>query len=69
MRPSFDPPKELLEPYFFDFAENLYGRTIEVDLISFIRPEARFDGLDALIAQVALDCECAKAILSSVRPE
>jgi riboflavin kinase/FMN adenylyltransferase len=69
VRPSFDPPKELLEPYFFDFAGDLYGRTIEVELISFIRPEAKFDGLDALIAQMARDCERAKAILSSIRPE
>ena len=32
IRPSFDPPKELLEPYFFDFDGDLYGQTIEVAL-------------------------------------
>ena len=64
IRPSFDPPKELLEPYFFDFAGDLYGRTIEVALIDFLRPEAKFDSLDALKAQMAADCEAARAALS-----
>lgn len=67
IRPSFDPPKELLEPYFFDFSGNLYGRTIEVALISFLRPEAKFDSLDALTAQMDRDCDRARAILSSTR--
>jgi riboflavin kinase/FMN adenylyltransferase len=66
IRPSFEPPKELLEPYFFDFDENLYGKTIEVELISFIRPEAKFDSLDALKAQMAVDCAEAKIRLAAL---
>jgi len=65
VRPSFDPPKELLEPYFFDFSGELYGRTIEVELVSFIRPEAKFDSLDTLIARMTLDCEEARRRLSA----
>ena len=64
VRPMFDPPKELLEPYFFDFSGDLYGQTIEVELISFLRPEAKFDGLDALTAQIARDCDAARQILA-----
>ncbi|MEO8723535.1 MAG: bifunctional riboflavin kinase/FAD synthetase [Sphingobium sp.] len=64
IRPSFDPPKELLEPYFFDFAENLYGQNIEVQLIEYIRSEAKFDSLDALTAQMQTDCEAARQILA-----
>ncbi len=64
VRPSFDPPKELLEPYFFDFAENLYDQCIEVQLIDFLRPEAKFDGLDALMAAIAKDCDDARQILA-----
>jgi riboflavin kinase/FMN adenylyltransferase len=64
IRPSFDPPKELLEPYFFDFAEDLYGRVIEVALVAFLRTEAKFDSLDALTAQMARDCDEARRILS-----
>jgi len=63
-RPMFDPPKELLEPYFFDFDEEIYGETVEVDLLAFIRDEYRFDSLDALKDQIARDCEAARARLS-----
>jgi riboflavin kinase / FMN adenylyltransferase len=63
-RPMFDPPKELLEPYFFDFDEEIYGETVEVDLLAFIRDETKFDGLDALKAQIARDCGAARALLA-----
>ena len=63
IRPSFDPPKELFEPHFFDFAGNLYGRALEVELIDYIRAEAKFDGLEPLIRQMDADCATARAIL------
>jgi riboflavin kinase/FMN adenylyltransferase len=63
-RPMFDPPRELLEPHFFDFDEEIYGETVEVDLLSFIREEQSFDGLDALKAQIARDCDTARARLA-----
>jgi riboflavin kinase/FMN adenylyltransferase len=64
IRPTFDPPKELLEPYFFDFSGDLYSQTIEVELISFLRPEEKFDGLDALKAQMEADCAEARRRLA-----
>ncbi len=64
VRPQFNPPKELLEPHFFDFAEDLYGRTIAVELIAFLRPEWKFDGLDALKVQIAADCAEARRRLA-----
>ena len=66
IRPSFDPPKELLEPHFFDFAEDLYGQEIDVAFHAFIRPEAKFDDMDALMAQIAADCDAAKRLLSDL---
>jgi riboflavin kinase/FMN adenylyltransferase len=63
MRPSFDPPKELLEPHFFDFSGDLYGQEIEVELRHFLRPEARFDSLEALTAQIEADCDEARRLL------
>ncbi len=63
LRPQFDPI-ELLEPFFFDWSGDLYGRTIAVDLVSFIRPEAKFDSLDALVAQMDADSARAKAVLA-----
>ncbi|MBZ6383264.1 bifunctional riboflavin kinase/FAD synthetase [Sphingomonas sanguinis] len=68
IRPSFDPPKELLEPHFFDFAGDLYGRTVSVELIDYLRPEAKFDTLDALVTQMDADCARARQILSSHNP-
>ena len=65
IRPTFEPPKELLEPYFFDFAGDLYGRTLEVELIDFLRPEAKFDSLDALARQMAEDCDEARRRLAT----
>ena len=64
VRPQFEPPKELLEPYFFDFSGDLYGQEIEVAFHHFIRAEARFDSLDDLTAQMAKDCEEARALLT-----
>ncbi|MBV9930276.1 MAG: bifunctional riboflavin kinase/FAD synthetase [Alphaproteobacteria bacterium] len=64
IRPTFQPPKELLEPYFFNFSGDLYGQEVAVELVSFLRPEAKFDSLDALVAQMARDCEEARARLA-----
>ncbi|HEX8309196.1 MAG TPA: bifunctional riboflavin kinase/FAD synthetase [Allosphingosinicella sp.] len=64
IRPTFEPAKELLEPYFFDFRGDLYGRTLEVELIDFLRPEAKYDGLEALQAQMAADCDEARRRLA-----
>ena len=49
-RPTFyaDAGLCLLEAYVLDFAGDLYGRQITVALCNFIRPEAKFPGLDAL---------------------
>ena len=66
IRPSIDPPVELLEPYFFDFSGDLYGQEIEVRLIDYIRPEEKFDNLDALKARIAEDCDKARALLRSL---
>ncbi|MEH3099009.1 bifunctional riboflavin kinase/FAD synthetase [Sphingomonas adhaesiva] len=64
IRPTFDPPKELLEPYFFDFSGDLYDQVIEVSLIDYLRAEAKFDGLDALVEQMDRDCARARELLA-----
>jgi riboflavin kinase/FMN adenylyltransferase len=63
VRPQFDPPVEWLEPYFFDFSGDLYGREIEVSLCHFLRPEAKFTSLEGLTTQMAKDCERARELL------
>ena len=66
IRPTFDPPKELLEPFFFDFSGDLYGQEIEVALCHFLRPEAKFDSLEALTAQMERDCTEARRLLAGL---
>lgn len=65
IRPTFDPPKELLEPYFFDWSGDLYGQEIEVAFHHFLRPEAKFDSLDALVEQMNRDCDEARRLLAA----
>ncbi len=65
VRPTFDPPKELLEPHFFDFSEEIYGQEIEVELHHFLRGEEKYDSLDALIAQIGRDCDAARVVLGA----
>lgn len=64
VRPQFEPPKELLEPYFFDFSGDLYGQEIEVGFHHFLRGEAKFDSLDGLVEQMERDCDEARRLLA-----
>ena len=65
IRPMIEPPLELLEVNLFDWRGDLYGRTIDVALIAFLRPEWKLDGLDALTRQIAADCNAARAALAA----
>ncbi|MBK9588641.1 MAG: bifunctional riboflavin kinase/FAD synthetase [Sphingomonadales bacterium] len=66
IRPNFDPPKELLEPHFFDFSGDLYGQTIEIAFHAFLRDEAKLENLEALTRQIGLDCDQARAVLAKL---
>ena len=56
-------PVSRLEAHLFDFAGDLYGQSVAVALLSFIREEKRFAGLDELRAQIAADAAAARARL------
>ncbi len=64
-RPMFAPPRELLEAVVFDWDGDLYGRTIEVSLLHYLRPEMTFDSLDALKAQMDADAAEARRLLAA----
>ncbi|ATY32748.1 bifunctional riboflavin kinase/FAD synthetase [Sphingomonas psychrotolerans] len=64
IRPSIEPPVELLESYFFDFAGDLYDQVIEISLIDYLRPEAKFDSMEALKVQMDADAAKARAALA-----
>jgi riboflavin kinase/FMN adenylyltransferase len=63
-RPTVDNGAPLLEIFVFDFAGNLYGKEVEVDFVSWIRGEEKFDSLEALKDRIALDVEEARQILA-----
>ncbi len=65
-RPTVDGLSELLEVHLFDFDGDLYGRELEVEFRGFIRPERKFDGLDALKDQIARDADAARRLLSGL---
>ncbi len=58
----------LFEAHLFDFEGDLYGQRLVVELVAFQRPEARFNGLDELVAQIARDGEEARSRLGSLAP-
>ena len=63
-RPTFDKTEDLLEVHIFDYAADLYGRRLRAAFADRVRPERRFDGIDALKAQIADDCDTARTILA-----
>ncbi|PZN92691.1 MAG: bifunctional riboflavin kinase/FMN adenylyltransferase [Alphaproteobacteria bacterium] len=63
IRPMIEPPVELLETWLMDWDGDLYGKVIEVELVAYLRPEMKLDGLEALKAQIAADAEAARAVL------
>jgi riboflavin kinase / FMN adenylyltransferase len=63
-RPTFDAGLPLLETFLFDFDENLYGKTIEIEFIAFVREDAKFRSSETLAAQMAADVAEARDILA-----
>jgi len=53
-----------LEVWLFDFDEDIYGETIETDLIAFLRPELKFPSIDAMVAQIWLDARDARLLVA-----
>lgn len=63
-RPTFGDNDVNFEIHLFDFDGDIYGEHLRVDLIDFIRPERKFDGLEALKIQISKDAEAARAKLA-----
>jgi len=66
IRPMFETEIPLLESFLFDFDGDLYGKHLSVELVSYLRPEAMFSGLNALKAQIQLDTQAARVALATV---
>jgi riboflavin kinase / FMN adenylyltransferase len=68
VRPTFDPPQELLETHLLDFDGDLYDRKIEVALHAFIRDEKKFDDIGALVTHMKDDEAQARTLLALPSP-
>ena len=64
VRPMFKLDQPLLEVWLFDFSGDLYGQTIETELVALLRGEQTFENLDALKAQIDGDAKAARAVLA-----
>ena len=64
-RPTFDDGMPVLEVFLFDFDGDLYGRTIAVEFIEFLRADRKFDSMAALVAQMDIDVAKARAVLAA----
>lgn len=65
IRPTYELERPNLEVHLFDFDGDLYGQEISVALHHYIRPEEKYDTLDALKRQIALDCAEARRLLAA----
>lgn len=65
VRPMFGENTANLETHLFDFKGDLYGQHLSVALVEYLRPELKFDSIDALIDQMGRDCDRARAILAT----
>jgi len=63
VRPMYEIETPLLEVWLFDFSGDLYGQTVETELVAFLRGELNFDDLDALKVQIDADAAAARAML------
>jgi riboflavin kinase / FMN adenylyltransferase len=66
-RPTVDGIGRTQEVNIFDFDDDIYGETVTVEIIDYIRPEQKFNGLDELKAQILVDKAKSKAILNILK--
>ena len=62
-RPTYGDYEPNIEVFIFDFNENIYGENVSISLVSFIRPELKFDTEKELISQMQADCETIESLL------
>jgi riboflavin kinase/FMN adenylyltransferase len=68
VRPSFDNGAPSIEAYLLDFSQDLYGRELVLSFVERLRPELRFDSVQALIDQMHDDVAQTRRILSHLFP-
>jgi riboflavin kinase/FMN adenylyltransferase len=54
-RPTVDGTKKIIEVNIFDFDRDIYNKSLKVYIKKFLRAEKKFNGLEELKAQLAMD--------------
>jgi riboflavin kinase/FMN adenylyltransferase len=67
-RPTFDNGPALLETFIFDFKDDLYGETISVTLMDYLRAEQKFHAVEDLVKQMYKDSDQARQVLAAAHP-
>lgn len=67
-RPTFDDGAPLFETFLFDFEGDLYGEEAYITLFARLRGEEKFDGVEALVAQMDRDSDNARQVLAEAEP-
>ena len=60
---STGKPERVLEIHLLDFQRDVYGKELEVSFLRYLRPEKKFDTVDALVSQIELDVQTARELL------
>lgn len=64
INPTFRLETPVLEAHIFDFNRNIYGKFLRIQLLTFLRPERKFESVHALTEQMSIDCQNAKAFFN-----
>ncbi len=65
VNPTTGQVEPRLEVWLFDFDEDIYGETIETDLVAFLRPEEKFPSIEAMVDQIRIDARRARDMLGA----
>jgi riboflavin kinase / FMN adenylyltransferase len=66
IRPSFGESTPTVEAFIFDFDRDIYGQRVKIDLVEYLRPEMKFEGIEALVTQIGQDAAKARKALSAM---
>lgn len=67
INPTFNDPRPSVETYILDFEGDIYGRELRVEMLHRLRGEAKFDGMEPLIAAIAADVEAAREYFATAQ--
>lgn len=63
-RPTVEGHGRSQEVHIFDFSDDIYGETVKIEILDFIREEIKFENVEKLVEQIELDCFSAKQIIA-----